>query len=246
MYYADNGEEDAHGVFENFYIGGASENQIIDVQGPELKLYMDNTDFVSGDETSRNPLLLATITDENGINTVGTGIGHDITVVLDDDYSNSIVLNDYYQADIDNYKSGKIEYPFSNLSVGEHSLKLKVWDVANNSTEKEIVFVVTDEFYVSEVRNYPNPVIDFTNFIFTHNQPDATFDTFIEIFNREGRIVDSFETTVSSSGTESNPIQWNIGDVDNLLVGGLYIYRISIKADDGAIAGKSGKMVIVR
>ena len=72
----------------------------------------------------------AYLSDENGINTAGTGIGHDITAVLDDDYSNVLVLNNYYQADINNYKSGVVKFPFKNLTPGKHRLTLKAWDIA--------------------------------------------------------------------------------------------------------------------
>ena len=146
LYYAENGREDAHGAFENFFIGGSAGSQVQDITPPEVNLYLDDTSFKSGDETSRNPLLLAEVSDENGINTVGSGIGHDIIAILDGDYSNVIVLNDYYQAAKDDYSKGTIRFPFRNLAVGEHTLILKVWDVANNSTQAVINFVVTGDF----------------------------------------------------------------------------------------------------
>jgi len=93
MYYADNGATDAHGAFTDFVIGGLSDQVVADNRGPQIKLFMDSRDFINGGKTSKNPLLLADLSDENGINTAGTGIGHDITAILDDDYSNVFVLN---------------------------------------------------------------------------------------------------------------------------------------------------------
>ena len=69
--------------------------------------------------------------DENGINTVGNGIGHDIELVIDNDNANSIVLNDYYVADLNTYKSGKINFELNDIDPGEHNLKIKVWDNYN-------------------------------------------------------------------------------------------------------------------
>jgi len=246
IYYAHNEEEDAHGAFENFLIGGSSGEQVTDYTGPEVELYLDNEDFVSGDETSRNSLLLAYVSDENGINTVGTGIGHDITATLDGDLSNSMILNDYYKANMDDYTSGIIEYPLKGLSEGEHTLTLKVWDVANNSTDVEIRFVVTGDFMIREVRNVPNPVVEYTLFSFTHNQPDATFDGLIEIFDANGRMIDSFKRVISSNGMESNRFRWDVADAKMPVRSGLYIYRISIKSSDGKVTWKSGKMNILR
>ena len=246
MYYAQNKEVDAHGAFNDFIIGGLSNQSVADNQGPEINLYMDTEDFISGDKTSKNPTLKAYISDENGINTAGTGIGHDITAVLDDDYSNVLVLNNYYQADINNFKSGSLSFPFKNLLPGKHKLALKAWDVANNSSEKEIEFEVTGEFYINAVANTPNPSSDYTFFTFEHNQADATLNVMIEIFDQMGRRVQHIVTEVGSAGTKSNPIRWDFNETTTLLMNGIYVYRITAQNEEGIYFSKSGKMMISR
>lgn len=246
LYYARNGQEDAHGAFEDFIIGGSSSSQIPDDQGPVVDLYLDDPSFKNGGQTSRNPLLIADISDENSINTVGTGVGHDITAILDDDYSTLMVLNDYYKAVRDDYRKGRIEYPLRNLREGEHTLRLKVWDTANNSTEAEIDFVVSGDLFIREVSNYPNPVTGSTSFVFSHNQPDGRFDTQVEIFDMRGSLVDKYTTYVTSRGTGSNPLMWNLRERGISLTGGIYMYRITIRSDEGRLASKTGKMVICR
>ncbi|TNF41287.1 MAG: type IX secretion system sortase PorU [Bacteroidetes bacterium] len=246
MYYAQNNEVDAHGAFTDFKIGGLSDQSVTDNNGPEIELFMDSRDFIPGGQTSKNPTLKAYLSDENGINTAGTGIGHDITAVLNGDYSNVLVLNNYFQADINDYKSGVVSFPFKNLPVGKHTLTLKAWDVANNSTEAEIEFEVTGEFYISEVINSPNPAADYTFFTFEHNQSDATLDVMIEIFDQMGRRVEYIVTQVGSGGTKSNPIRWNFNETKTLLLNGLYIYRVTAQNSDGIYFSKSGKMMISR
>jgi hypothetical protein len=246
MYYAKNNETDAHGAFNDFVIGGLSDQTVADKQGPEIELFMDTEDFVSGDKTSKNPTLKANLSDENGINTAGTGIGHDITAVLDDDYSNVMVLNNYYQADINDYKSGSVNFPFKNLTPGKHKLTLKAWDVANNSSEEEIEFEVTGEFYISQVINTPNPATDYTFFTFDHNQSDATLNVMIEIFDQMGRRVEYIISEVGSGGTKSNPVRWDFNETRTLLLNGIYIYRITAQNEDGIYFSKSGKMMISR
>lgn len=246
MYYAQNNEVDAHGAFNDFMIGGLSNQSVADNRGPEINLFMDTEDFVSGDKTSKNPTLKAFLSDENGINTAGTGIGHDITAVLDDDYSNVLVLNNYYQADINDYKSGLVNFPFKNLTPGMHKLTLKAWDVANNSSEEEIEFEVTGEFYISQVVNTPNPASDYTFFTFDHNQSDATLNVMIEIFDQMGRRVEYIVTEVGSGGTKSNPVRWDFNETTTLLMNGIYIYRITAQNEDGIYFSKSGKMMISR
>jgi len=246
MYYAQNNEIDAHGAFTDFMIGGLSNQTVADNKGPKIELFMDSQDFVSGSETSKNPTLKAYLSDENGINTAGTGIGHDITAVLNGDYSNILVLNNYYQADINDYKSGVVSFPFKNLPVGKHTLTLKAWDVANNSSESEIEFEVTGDFYISQVLNTPNPATDHTFFVFEHNQSDATLDVMIEIFDQTGRRVDYLVSQVGSGGTTSNPIRWNFNETRTLILNGIYIYRITAQNSDGIYFSKSGKMMISR
>lgn len=244
VYYATGGQDDAHGAYDNFYIGGSSGGGIVDNQGPDIQLFMDSPEFVPGDETSKNPTLLAFLSDENGINTVGTGIGHDITAILDDDYSNVLVLNKYYQSNLNDYKSGTVLFPLQNLSVGKHKLRLKAWDVANNSSEAEIEFEVTGDFLIKSVSNYPNPATWNTFFIFEHNQAGANLEILIEIFDQMGKRIDYLQQNVGSNGTKSNPVRWDFYESKTRLLNGMYIYRISAKNQEGLIATGSGKMVV--
>jgi hypothetical protein len=46
--------------------------------------------------------LLAIIEDKGGINTIGSGIGHDLTGFLDNDPNRSFVLNNYFENDFEN------------------------------------------------------------------------------------------------------------------------------------------------
>ncbi len=245
IYYTDDGDLDAHGVFDNFYLGGSG-SDIADNKGPEIQLYMDSQDFQSGDKTSKNPTLLASISDENGINTVGTGIGHDITAILDNDYSTVLVLNKYYRAEKDDYTSGSLQYPLRNLSEGIHTLKLKAWDVANNSSEVEIEFEVSGDFIIDEISNYPNPVSNYTYFVLSHNQSDAILTAIFDIYNQNGQRVDQFQIDVGSNGNSSNPIRWDLSEAGVALTSGTYIYRAIVQNSDGVIASKSGKMIIAR
>ena len=122
--------------------------------GPQVDLFMNDTNFISGGITDESPLFIANLFDSHGINTTGNGIGHDIVAILDDDNLNPIILNDYYESDIDNYKSGQVNYQFYNLTNGQHKISFKVWDVFNISSEKEIFFnVINSEDIITEILN---------------------------------------------------------------------------------------------
>lgn len=245
LYYAYNETIDANGYFGGFYIGGSSNSTITDTSGPEINLYLNSNAFKDGGTVSASSVLLADISDATGINTAGTGIGHDITAVLDGDNSGIMVLNDYFQADKDSYTSGKIVFPMTNLAEGEHTLKLKVWDVFNNSSEVEIRFVVKDDFRIESVVCYPNPMQGETRFVFTHNQPDETFDVDLEVFETSGSRIDWIQDRVGSSGTESMPLEWIPAERSIVMRPGVYIYRITATTNGKTTSG-SGRLVFVR
>ena len=246
LYYAYDETIDAQGYFDGFYVGGASNNTITDTKGPDVELFLNSDLFKDGDQVSASSVLIANISDDTGVNTSGTGIGHDITAVLDGDYSNIMVLNDYFQADKDKYTSGKIIFPLTGLAEGEHTIRLKVWDVLNNSSDVEIRFVVKDDFRIETVNCYPNPMYEQTKFMFTHNQPDESFKVTLEVFSSSGTQMDVFETTVGSSGTESLPFTWTPADRLVKMKPGVYIYRLTATTNSTAkISSGSGRLVFI-
>ncbi|MCW3104635.1 MAG: hypothetical protein JWO09_3075 [Bacteroidetes bacterium] len=247
-YYAENGTDDANGYYEKIIIGGSNDSAAADNSGPEVKLYMNDTKFVQGGLTDENPDIYAILKDENGINTVGNGIGHDLTAVLDANTENSIVLNDYYQADLNSYKSGSVRYPFSELSEGKHTLDVKVWDVYNNSSKAYTEFIVarSAELALTHVLNYPNPFTTRTTFYFEQNQCCQSLQVELQIFTVSGKLVRNFNQYIYAEGYRSNPIEWDGRDDFGDKIGkGVYIYKLRVKTDEGKTAEKYEKLVIL-
>ena len=241
--------QDASGYFRKIVIGGSSNSQESDYDGPEIELFMNDLNFVYGGITDENPMLLAYLSDSNGINTVGNGIGHDLTAVIDGNTNQTIVLNDYYQSDIDSYQSGKIEYYLFDLEEGIHNIVLKVWDVYNNSSEKNIEFLVTssDEFVIKNMMNYPNPFSEKTSFYFEHNHQSNELSVEIEIFNLKGQLVKTISTILYSGGFSTEPIEWNgCSDYGTKLNSGMYIYKVNLKDTDGKSVSKSERLVLMK
>ena len=140
--YAVSDSSDAHGATNDLIIGGVSEDYLEDLVPPLVELYINDTLFESGGLADNNPLLFARLFDEGGINSSGVGIGHDIRVILDEESSQSVVLNDFYTSDLNTYQGGTVRYAFSDLEDGPHSLSLTAWDVYNNKGTGSIDFVV--------------------------------------------------------------------------------------------------------
>lgn len=249
-YYFANDTIDGKGYNEKITVGGSSTNPTNDNEGPEVQLYMNDTNFIFGGTTTSSPLLYAIVKDQSGINTTGTSLGHDITAVLDEDYSNSIIMNDYYSSNLDDFTQGTISYPYSDLSNGKHTLRLKLWDVNNNSTEAYTEFIVANSSSVAlnNVLNYPNPFTTSTNFYFEHNQPNETLDVLIKILTISGKQIKAISTTINTNGNlKTSPINWDGKDEFGGQIGrGVYLYQIEVRTPDGKTATKLEKLVILK
>ena len=225
--------EDQAGVNLDINVGGLNENAPEDNEGPLIRLFMNDESFVSGGITDASPILLVKLEDPNGINTA-SGIGHDIVATLDGDEANPFILNEFYQAEVDDYTKGDATFKFRDLADGLHTLKLKAWDVYNNSATAEIQFIVagSDKLEITRVLNYPNPFVNYTQFWFNHNRPDETLDVQIQIFTVTGKVVWTKNASLPPSGSFlSREISWDGRDDFGDRIGkGVYIYKITVKS----------------
>lgn len=246
-YYATNYDNDANGKFEDFIIGGFYDDAVVDNDPPQIRLFIDDTLFVSGGITGQNPLLLAYVEDESGINTTGAGIGHDITATLIGPAKNSYCLNDYFVSEVDQPGKGTINFKMLNLPNGDYSLTVKVWDVFNNSNTASIDFTVVNNgaMAAENPANYPNPVTDETYFIFDHNQIGNNLKVQIDIFDIMGRWVARINETVAGTSLRSTPIRWDGNSANGeRLTNGVYVYRILATNDNGETTSLVSKLVL--
>ncbi len=237
---------EAVGYSDNIIIGGTPPNaKILDFDGPEIQLFMTDTNFVGGCTVGSNPVVIARLFDESGINTTGNGIGHDIVAMVDYDMQTAVVLNDCYEGYIDKYNSGELRFNLYGLAEGEHTLSLKAWDIYNNLSEAEIQFVVrgSDKAAIGEVYNFPNPASTDTYFYINHNQTDNIVDVTITIYDMQGRIVG--RVSEAKGVGETAPIHWRCQRNGRQLDRGIYIYKAEISSSAGK-SSKTGKMIIER
>jgi hypothetical protein len=209
---------------------------------------MNDTNFVSGGITDSDPFLLAFLIDDNGINT-SSGIGHDITGILDGDETNPFVLNDYYEADEDDFTKGKVYFPLRDIEPGLHTLKITAWDTYNNSAMNEIQFVVSesDGVELTRVLNYPNPFTSYTEFWFNHNRPFEPLDVQVQVMTISGKVVWSKNQNLTTTGFTSREITWDGRDDFGQRLGkGVYVYKITVKSTlTNKSSSKIEKLVIL-
>ncbi|MFT7330777.1 MAG: hypothetical protein ACI848_000845 [Roseivirga sp.] len=232
-FYADNDIVDRAGYSLDVTIGGINENAPEDNTGPQIQLFMNDESFVEGGNTNASPLFIAVLEDESGINTSITAVDHDIIAILDGDQSNPIVLNDYYQTELNDFKKGKVKFPFRNLAPGLHTIELCAWDTYNNSSCATLTFIVVSdsELVLDNVLNYPNPFVNYTEFWFNHNKPNENLEVQVQIFTVSGKLVKTINQTVQSDGNLSRSITWDgLDDYGDRIGKGVYIYKLNVKS----------------
>jgi hypothetical protein len=244
-YYAQNDTTDANGN-DFIMIGGTAINNTIDNEGPQIKAFLNDFKFINGSLTNDNPLLLVKLSDSSGINTSNIGIGHEITAIIDGDTRNTIVLNDFYEAEQNNYTKGSIQFKLPKLAQGHHQIVIKAWDVFNNSNQFVLNCRVGDEneLELDKVLNYPNPFTTNTSFWFEHNKPNENLDVSVRIYTITGKLVKTIKQTINTQGNRSFEIMWNgKDDYGDKLSTGVYIYSLSVKAPTGTAIIKTEKLM---
>lgn len=236
------------GAYEGFWVGGVSQHMVEDREGPRIRIFMNDTNFVEGGITDSNPRLLVKLYDANGINATGIGIGHDISAILDNDIRQLFVLNDYYQSDLNDFRSGSVIFPLTGLTVGEHQIKVTAYDIYNNYSEAFLNFRVINEntLKIERVYNYPNPMRDYTNFVIEHNWPNRYVTVGIDIYSFTGEKIATLQYQGTFEGYVTPPIRWNKNSSGGSAGTGLYIYRVTMTDKDGNTAENYGKLLIVR
>ncbi len=235
-YYAtDEESKDAGGYFTGFIVGGTNPDGIVDNEPPKVEVFMDNFNFVLGGTTTPDPILLVKLSDNLGINVAGSSIGHNLTGVLDQDNSQSLALNDFYEAKLDDFTQGTVRFPLFDLESGRHEIKVRAWDVANNSAEGYTEFIVADNqsLALEQVLNYPNPFTTSTSFMFEHNLPGQLLDVQVRIFTVSGKLVKSITTEVISDGNSVRNIKWDgKDDFGADIARGVYLYKVKASPSD--------------
>ena len=233
---------DASGQLEA--IVGGSAALLVDNTPPKISAYLNNPTFKSGDIVNNQPVLFAKISDENGINVSKAGIGHDITLTLNDTLI--IVANDFYSADLNDYKSGTIRYPFENLPSGNYTIRIKVWDTYNNLSETTFGFQVglSNGIKLTDLKIYPNPFIRELSFELNHNRINEDVAVTFHLLHNSGQHIGSYNWQYynSESVIRESITSTRLGQLMTPLIS--YMYIIEIKSlKDNSVDKQSGRII---
>nr|WP_314517720.1 type IX secretion system sortase PorU [uncultured Prevotella sp.] len=236
----------AQGYEDRFNIDG-SEVVYNDSIGPSIYAYLNSPSFVDGGKVNSTPYFVAQITDKDGINASGNGIGHDMQLCIDGKLTQTYLLNDNFRYDFGSYTSGTTGYSLPELSEGPHTLQFRAWDIQNNASTVTLHFNVVkglapDIYSVSASKN---PAYNETTFIVSHNYMGSNVDVEIEVFDMGGRLLwHHVESGVSSGNAIST--NWNlIVDNGTRLQTGVYLYRVRLSCDGATKVSKAKKLIVL-
>lgn len=241
-HYAKSVGEDAAGSYTRLIFGGLNEEVVISESRPEIHLYIGDSNFRDGGITDANPMLFATLSDEIGINAVGSGLGHDITAILDGNANDLMVLNDFYEPDIDDSRRGTIHYLLNGLEPGRHTLVLKAWNIFNYSNADTLSFIVRNgsEPELTALLGYPNPASDHITFHIETDCPATVSSAELQIFSSQGQRIKTFVPPINTGSYVVGPVRWDIGSTPP----GIYLARMIVSYSTGEVRQSSVKCIV--
>ena len=216
---------------------------VISTGSPEVELLIDSPSFIAGDFVSTNPELIANIQDENGINVLGSS-GHCILLIVDRSLT-PIDITEGFMYDTGSATNGVLTWQLEDLSEGNHSIQLIVFDNLNNPTVAETSFICKSSGAVSieQMLPYPNPMSDGGYFTFVITEDS---DITITVYTLTGRKIKTIKQLNSLTGY--NQISWDGKDDDgDEIANNTYFYKIKAKQlSNNKITEKIGKLIILK
>ncbi|SFB72876.1 Por secretion system C-terminal sorting domain-containing protein [Xylanibacter ruminicola] len=223
----------AHGENESFELIGSS-TALTDSIGPSVYCYLNSKNFKNGGKVNTTPYFIAELYDDSGINASGSSIGHDLELIIDGDMNQTYNLNNYFEYDFGDYRSGSIGFSIPQLSIGPHKLLFRAWDILNNSTTTELLFEVSEDAGAGEfnVTCTQNPASTNTQFVITHDRPGSELKVTLDVFDLGGRQLWRQTDTVMATN-DTVTIDWNLNVAGgSRLHTGLYLCRLTLNDGD--------------
>lgn len=250
----DSNTREAHGKYTDFLVGGTSGDTGDDREGPIITISLNGTVFTNtGDSVistdvmmNETPYFTAHLSDKSGISTTGSGVGHDISLVIDNSPSMTYNLNNYYQSDTGLWTDGNVSFSIPQLTSGPHTLLFRAWDNFNNPSSITLNFEVEEglqpnifDVKISRVNaNQLTLQID-------NDRPQSMLNIEVAVFDMSGRQMwHGAEQGVSTS--ESYIYSCNLNAADGHFTPGIYICKVSVSTSNGAKANKSKKFIVTQ
>lgn len=241
---------DASGSYDSLRVGGSSVVDSVDREPPVVRASVDKG-TVEGEisrATGPDVTLRISLSDNRGINVARSGLGHELTVQVND--QPVIILNEKYVATGVDGRQGEVLYTFRDLKPGTYLVRVKAWDINNNSSESTLTIVVSERPGLS-VRTFkisPNPVVTQATVTTELNRSGEPLNWILNVHDLTGRLLNQQTGQCSDC-----PALLEIGTWDGRTTRGepvpvgLYIVRFQVRSQtDGSEATGSGRLVLTK
>ncbi|WP_020605181.1 type IX secretion system sortase PorU [Spirosoma spitsbergense] len=210
-------------------VGGTVNKGIVQVSGPDVTLRID-------------------LSDNQGINIARSGIGHELIARLGN--LPVVILNEYYVASGSSGRQGVVQYRFRQVLPGTYTIRVKAWDINNNSTEGTLTIVVSERpgLALRALKASPNPVVTQTALTVELNRSGEPLDWTVGVYDLNSRLLNQQTGQCINCESTVTVGEWNgLTEGGQPLANGLYIVRIDIRsAVDGSVATGTGRIVLTK
>ena len=225
-----------------------NENEINDIDGPNISFLLDNMNLESNSYISNKSNITIEITDDNGINT-SPNIGHGIRYGFNDINKLDNILDNGDYTFLNNCNGIMFEIEIPENSNNEIKLFIESWDNVNNKTLDSLKLNIASQFNddkIFNVYNFPNPLSNRTFFTYQIKDfSEGEISTKINIYTQNGILVKSI-TNKSNQFNNFISIEWDSKNAsDDLLPNGTYLYTLNIMFDNESYE-KKGLLSIIR
>lgn len=246
VFYAlsDDRKTEANGVNEQFVVGGVGHDFDNLTEGPELNVYLNHENFVNGETVNATPWFYAHIKDTVDVSYLGNSVGHNLLLTIDNDFSKTYVLDQYFSAEENDFTRGCVTFSIPPLENGMHTLTFEAWNNQNLFSRRSLAFNVDQKLKPSPVNVVPtiNPAWESTTFIINHQFPGTLCEYFVEVYNASGVRVWNYSGVGFSDGSGNYKVTWNIG---GSLQPGIYPYRVRVRTAGSENVEVGQKIIIM-
>ncbi|GAB3706525.1 type IX secretion system sortase PorU [Spirosoma flavus] len=241
---------EALGNYDSLRVGGSVFVDTVDNQPPVVKLSAVGG-MVDGDVirvTGPDVAIRIGLTDNRGINIARSGIGHELTVQLNN--QTPIVVNDLYVATGVGGREGEVLYMFRNLEPGTYTIRAKAWDINNNSGEGSLTIVVSERpgLTLRAFRASPNPVATQATLTAELDRSGEPLDWTWGVYNLNGLLITQQTGQCTDCDASVELGTWD-GRAANgqSMPNGLYIVRLQIhSAADGTSTKGASRLILLK
>ncbi len=210
-------------------VGGTVEGDIVHIAGPDVTLHVS-------------------LMDNQGINVARSGLGHELTAQINGQAS--VILNDYYVANGSDGRQGDMYYTFRDMLPETYTIRVKAWDINNNSTVGTLTIIVSDRpgLAVKSLRANPNPVITQTTLTAELNRSGESLDWTVSIYDLNSQLINKQVGQRTNCDATLDVGSWNgLTNNGQTLPNGLYVVRLEIRsATDGTVATSTQRLVLTK